>query len=126
LFPASNSITSQAQVVALWVNQGYRDLKYKGIPIVPDEQCPAKHLFTLNLKTWTFPVMKSMIDTTPIKVASTTIEGQYSENLERPIMFHIWNWITPDDQYAMINHIYLTGNLICKNPRFNWFFSDIS
>ena len=126
LFPATNSITNTAQVAALWVNQGYRSLHYKGIPIIPDEQCTAKHLFTVNMKTWTFPVMKRMIDTTPIRVASKTIEGQYSENLERPVMFHIGDWLTPDDQYAMINHIYLTWNLICKNPRFNGVFTDIA
>jgi hypothetical protein len=71
------------------------------------------------------PVFKKMVDANPVKVASTKIEWQYDTLLERPITFHITDWITPNDQYAMSCHVLLSWNLICKNPRFNWHFTDI-
>ena len=108
-------------------NQWYRVLYYKWIPIISDEHCPDNHIFFLNLKTWDFPVIPRMIWAAPIKIKSNVIEWQYDRNTEKSYWFFGTTLkLTSWNQYWFSSDLFLSWNLICKNPRRNWMMTSIT
>ena len=105
---------------------GFTSLFYKGVPIIADEKCPAEHIFFLNTKTWEFATVDDMFGTTPVMLKSSEIEGQYDVNTEKSYWFNVSATLMPTDQYGFISHLFLMGNLICKNPRRNGYMDDIT
>lgn len=122
---STNSLIKTA-VSGLAGEAGFTSLFYKGVPIIADESCTADHIFCLNLKTWEFATVDNLVGTTPIKIKSNEIEGQYDTNVERTFGFHITPMQKSIDQYGFMSEILLMGNLICKNPRRNGYFDSIT
>jgi len=114
----------KGKIAALAANSGYEAIYYKWIPIIADEKCTANYVYVLNTNYWEFASIE-MADTKAITLKSTLLEGQYDKNLEKPIGFSMWDWVKPDNQYGLIAHIYLWGNLICRNPKRQWVFEDV-
>lgn len=105
---------------------GFTSLFYKGVPIIADEACTDNHIFCLNTKTWEFATVDGLVGTTPITIKSAEIEGQYDDNTEISYGFHLTPMEKSIDQYGFMSQILLMGNLICKNPRRNGYFSAIT
>jgi hypothetical protein len=122
---SSNSLIKTA-ISGIAGEAGFTSLFYKGVPIIADESCPDNHLFCLNTSTWEFATVDGLVGTTPIMIKSAEIEGQYDSNVEKSYGFHItpMKWVA--DQYGFVSQILLMGNLICKNPRRNGYFSAIT
>lgn len=104
---------------------GYTSLFYKGVPIYADEKCPANHMFLLNTRTWEFATL-DLYDMDPVMLKSTVIEGQYDINTEKSYGFFISKMLRPLDQYGLVSHLMLGGNLMCKNPKRNGYFDAIT
>ena len=121
----TDKLTSTKGVVPLMAQQGYASLYYKGMPVLVDEKCPTGYLFMLNMDTLEFPVL-DMWNTDPLTVATSNINGQYSENMEKAIGFSIGKLVTPVNQYGMIQHLYFGGQFYCTNPKFNTTLSGIT
>ncbi len=135
LFTATNNQTNagrdswsllKTSIQGLAWEAGFTSLRYKGVPIIADESCPADNLFLLNIKTWEFATIDNLPGTTPIMIKSKEIEGQYDTNVERSYGFHLTPMQKSIDQYGFMSQILLMGNLMCKNPRRNWYFNAIT
>lgn len=111
---------------------GFRALEFGGVPIVADEKCPAGYLFGLNLSgsgdseqginfyglPSTLPGYKS------IQFTDDSLSGQNNVPFTPGFAFSGFN--VPIDQYAMIGHILLKGQLIGGNPRNNFLLTGIT
>ena len=135
LFTATNNQTNantstggliKTAVSGLAWEAGFVSLFYKGVPILADEKCTANHMFFLNTKTWEFATVDWLFGTSPVMLKSAVIEWQYSENTEKSYGFHITPIQKGADQYGFSSQILLMGELICKNPRRNGYFSAIT
>lgn len=135
LFTATNNQTNantstggliKTAISGLAWEAGFTSLFYKGVPIIADEKCTAEHVFFLNTKTWEFATVDNMFGTTPVALKSAEIEGQYDVNTEKSYGFNVSSTMMPTDQYGFISHLFLMGNLICKNPRRNGYMDDIT
>ena len=102
------------------------DVYFKGIPVYEDEKCTTWEIFFLNLDTFDMYVIDSLPDSTPIMVASSTIEWQVDKNMEVSTWFHRSLEITPLNQYAKVSHLYFSGQLVCTNPKYNGYFTWIT
>jgi len=122
---STNSLMKTAIGGIAW-EAGFTSLYYKGVPIVADEKCTVEHIFFLNTKTWEFGTVDNMFGTTPVMLKSAEIEGQYDVNTEKSYGFNVSSTLMPTDQYGFISHLFLMGNLMCKNPRRNWYMDDIT
>lgn len=135
LFTATNNQTNAGRdngsliktaISGLAWEAGFTSLFYKGVPIIADEVCPDDHIFLLNTSTWEFATVDGLVGTTPITIQSAEIEGQYDVNTEKSYGFHLTPMQKSIDQYGFMSQILLMGNLICKNPRRNGYFSAIT
>ena len=113
------------KIAALAANTWYAAIYYKWVPIIADEKCPSTELYILNSSTWEFATLKSMVNAKPISLKSWVIEWQYDKNLEKPIWFFMTDWQKAQDQYWIFADIMLPWELICKNPKYNYRFTDI-
>ena len=135
LFTATNNQTNaqyskdsliKTAISGLAGEAGFTSLFYKGVPIIADEKCPAEHIFFLNTKTWEFATVDNLVGATPVMLKSNEIEGQYDVNTEKSYGFHVTPLQKSIDQYGFMSQILLMWNLICKNPRRNWYMDDIT
>lgn len=115
---------------ALGANVGFNEIYYKGIPVIEDEKCTAGHLYMLTSKTWELAVIDMVGGDdgySPIKVATSTIEGQYDTNLvNQPTGFSKSKFVRNHNQSAVGAFIVFGGQIICKNPKRNGKFTNLS
>ena len=122
----SNNSLIKTAISGLAGEAGFTSLFYKGVPIIADEKCTDDHIFFLNTKTWEFATVDQMVGTTPVMLKSAEIEGQYDTNTEKSYGFNVSSTMMPHDQYGFISHLFLMGNLMCKNPRRNGYMTSIT
>lgn len=96
---------------------GFTGLYYKGFPILEDEKCPSGILAFINEKFLDWYALP-MAMTQPVKFKSTDIEGNDYSNV-MGLGFSWSDWIKPINSASLVGHIYLGGNLFCKNPKRN-------
>lgn len=135
LFTATNNQTNaqydkwgliKTAISGLAGEAGFTSLFYKGVPIIADEKATANHVFFLNTKTWEFATVDWLVGTTPVMLKSSEIEGQYDANVDKSYGFHVTPLQKSIDQYGFVSHLHLMGNLICKNPKRNWYMDSIT
>lgn len=95
---------------------GFTVLYHRGVPIVTDEKCTSGVLFALNedfLDFYALPVAM----TEPVKYTNQIEGNDYSSSTPTGLGFSWSGWIKPTNQAALIGHIYLGGQLVCRNPK---------
>lgn len=105
----------------------FTDVYFKWIPVIEDEKCPEWELYMLSLETFELRVFDTLPDTTPIKVTKWVIEWQYDKNFDMvSTWFHRSPTLQPYDQYATVTHIFFAWQMICKQPKYNWYFVNLT
>jgi hypothetical protein len=104
-------------VQALGGQQGFGYLAFRGIPVVVDENCPSGHAFFLNLDRIKFYGVSSTVPGySNVNFNSGDIDSAQGD-LPNSLGFKWSGFKVPDNQYGMVGHIVLVGNLISDNPR---------
>ncbi|GAC1413786.1 MAG: hypothetical protein NVSMB66_6280 [Candidatus Doudnabacteria bacterium] len=123
-FMSDGAITAMGQGTT--GQQGFNAVRWSGIPVVADENCPAGYMFFLNKESWGFYGVKSDDkDMMGVDFGSSEIDGVYS-NAPKFTGFYFTGFRKPIDQYAKVGHMILIGNLICNESRINGYLSGIT
>jgi len=96
---------------------GFTGLFYKGFPILADEKCTSGALFFLNEDFLNFYAVPWTYDAEPINYGMVDIEGNDYGNEVKGLGFSWSGFIKPTNQAALVGHIYLSGDLLCENPK---------
>lgn len=106
-----------AGVQALRGQLGFDAIWFAGTPVVADEKIDDGYMAFVNEKHLAFYGLKSKKEGyTPISFTSNDIEGVYSD-VPSTTGFAWSGLMSPIDQYGVIGHIILMGNLISDSPR---------
>lgn len=96
---------------------GAKTLDYKGRPVLADTKCTTGVMFMLNedyIDWYALP----MPMTKPASFKSQDIEG--NDYSEVPGLGFSWSdWIKPTNAAAVVSHVYVGGQFINREPRFN-------
>jgi hypothetical protein len=104
-------------VQALGGQQGFGYLAFRGIPVVVDENCPSGYAYFLNLDRIKFyGLPATMPGYSNVNFNSGDIDSAQGD-LPNSIGFKWSGFKVPVNQYGMVGHILLVGNLISDNPR---------
>jgi hypothetical protein len=104
-------------VQALGGQQGFGYLAFKGQPVVVDENCPSGKTYFLNTKRIKFYGLPStMPGYSNVNFNSGDIDSAQGD-LPSSLGFKWSGFKVPVNQYGMVGHILLVGNLISDNPR---------
>lgn len=115
LQPQERIMKNVGMVKGLRSGTGFVGLDYRGVPVLQDEKCTSGVLFMLNEDFLDFYALP-MKDTEPVKYRSSDIEGNdYSEVMG--LGFSTTGWIRPVNQAALVQHIFLGGQLVTTNPK---------
>jgi hypothetical protein len=97
--------------------QGFGYLAFRGIPVVVDENCPSGYAYFLNLDRIKFyGLPATMPGYSNVNFNSGDIDSAQGD-LPNSIGFKWSGFKVPVNQYGMVGHILLVGNLISDNPR---------
>jgi len=116
-------LTPQEQIVkdvalyqgGLKGTMGYTAISYRTVPFVTDSQCDTGYMYLLNEKWLDFYSMK-VAGTVPFNLADSGIEGNDISKKGGFGFTWLGKWLHPTDQAALITHMFLSGDLICKFP----------
>lgn len=95
---------------------GFTALTYRGIPWISDEKCTASHLWAVNEGWLNWYGLKDS-DLKEISLSTTNIEGVYQDAPSKNVGFQWTDFMVPVNQYGIVAHIYLLGELVNWNPR---------
>jgi hypothetical protein len=94
---------------------GFTGLFFKGFPILADEKCTSGYLYFLNEDFMDFYALPVAM-TEPVKYRPDDVEGNDYSDVPG-LGFSSSGWIKSINQAAIVNHIFLGGDLITQNPR---------
>lgn len=96
---------------------GFNAIYFRGTPVVADEKAPSGTMLFLNTKHIAFYGLPTTVEGyKPFTWTSDTIEGVYSK-VPKTFGWSFSGFKVPLDQYGVVGHILLNGNLIADNPR---------
>ena len=95
---------------------GFTSMGYRGIPWVADEKCTAQHLFAINENWLNWYGLKDA-DMKDISLNTGNIEGMYNDAPSKNVGFQWTDFMVPINQYGIVAHIYLLGEMVNWNPR---------
>jgi hypothetical protein len=106
---------------------GYAFLAYRGVPVYKDDKCTAQKMFFVNEKHIGFYRLKST-DSQYKNMAvgsNKDIEGVYSDP-SGIVGFDFSGFQRPIDQYGLVGHFILMGDLVSFNPNRHGVINTIS
>lgn len=83
------------------VNIGFSQIEMNGAAVVVDSHCPAGHVYFLNMK-WIKLVVHSKR------------------------FFNFTDWMYPTNQDSALKRMYFAGELVCKSPRLQGLYTNVS
>lgn len=96
---------------------GYKELYFRGFPILRDEKCTSGVLFFLNenfIEWYALPMAMSE----PVNFSPDVIEGNdYSAAEVKGLGFSWTDWIKPTNSASVVAHTWFGGQLIGRNPK---------
>jgi len=96
---------------------GFNAIYFRGTPVVADEKAPSGTMLFLNTKHIAFYGLPTTVNGyKPFTWTSDTIEGVYTK-VPKTFGWSFSGFNVPIDQYGVVGHILLNGNLIADNPR---------
>ena len=104
---------------------GYTSYTYRGIPWVADEKSTAQYLWAVNEGWLEWYGLKDS-DLKDISLQSAGIDSLYNEAPSKNVGFQWTDFMVPINQYGIVAHIYLLGNLVNWNPRRNGVLTGIT
>jgi len=109
--------TSKAPVRAseLKAAYGFTAFTFRGIPWVADEKATPQTLFAVNETYLLWYGLKDR-DLKDISL-SNVIESTYSDAPSANVGFQWTDFMVPINQYGIVAHIYLLGNMVNWNPK---------
>jgi len=130
---ATNVTTQAGQVPAMTAYAGYKQIFYKGIPIIKDKQMNSEngtddHLFAIHTPDWIFPLV-DMYNANILNMVQNILKGgieNTNTNMGERKGFFMTKFKEPADQGANIAQLLFGGNFICTSPRNNGYFSSIN
>ena len=93
----------------------FSGLDYMGFPIVMDEKCTSGVLFFLNENFIEWRALKSKMGK-DVPYSPGDVEGN-DYNSIKDFGFSWTDWIKPINQYAIIGHLIMEGELLTTNPK---------
>jgi hypothetical protein len=96
--------------------QGFTSMTFRGLPIISDEKCTSGHLWAVNENFIEWYGLKDS-DLKDISLSSETIEGMYNDAPSANVGFQWTDFMEPINQYGIVAHMYLLGELVQWNPK---------
>ena len=96
--------------------QGFTSMGFRGLPWISDEKCTAEHLWAMNESWLNWYGLKDS-DLKDISLSTGNIEGMYNDAPSKNVGFQWTDFMVPINQYGIVAHIYLLGELVNWNPR---------
>jgi len=124
-------VVSLRSPMEMWTSAGltaqvwFTEVEFNGLPVIDDPFCPAGMLFVVNLETFSFKVKDQYPGATPLKFASSIIEGSADKNFTAiSTWFFKTQNITPADQQGFVTNLIFAWQLVCKQPKYNGYFTN--
>ena len=96
--------------------QGFVSIVYRGVPWVADEKSTAQTLWAVNENYLEWYGLKDS-ELESISLGMSTHEGVYDDAPSANTGFQWTGFMKPINQYGVVGHIYLLGNLTTFQPR---------
>mgnify|MGYP001599359372 FL=1 len=106
---------------------GFNALLFANVPIVADEKCNSGELYTIRKDTVGFygKTPSAELGYSPISMKSSEIDGVMVD-APSTLGFGFSGFKMPINQFGVVGHIVLLGNLVCDNPRLSGYLAGIT
>ena len=115
----------------LWWAAWFDALMWDWIPVVRDEKCTANYMYFLNenyLDFYELSWFGAQWNYKTISLKPDIVQGQYDQNaMPWHKIWLTWTWFKePTNQAAASSQIFLSWELVCTQPKYQWVMSAIT